>query len=457
MRVAGVRSGTFGLLVRARWWPFAVLLVAAAVLVVAHTSSYRRLGPLDELQHVDYLDKVGHFQLPRFAEPVGQRAMTAMACRHFDANFRIPYCNQGPFRPQDFPEGGQSYELLQPPLYYTAVGVPSRLLAALPGGNEVGWARLLGAVWLGGALCLMLSAATRLGAATWPAVAVLVAMASTEQVLYLHSTVNNDATALLSGALCLWAVVHDRGDVRWSAVLVGAGVLAGATKLTNGFGVGVACVFALGLPWVLGAVPDSWRDRLRPAALLAGGYLVATVVWQGVFVLTRMQNPSNMALFQRYRPAHLTLQSVLSQIPVYADPFRSIGPPHAPLSGPVYIPHLYQGPVPSTVTLLVSLVLVTATFGSWTLLAPERRGPAVVLGATASGFLLLGAPLQYYAVYFATGAAETQSRYVYSVLPAMAMTTAILIRRPSARIIVVALAALGVLSIVIVSLWSQLA
>jgi hypothetical protein len=163
-----------------------------------------------------------------------------------------------------------------------------------------------------------------------------------------------------------------------------------------------------------------------------------------------------MALFQRYRPAHLTLQSVLAQIPVYADPLRTIGPPHAPLSGPVYIPHLYQGPVPSTVTLLVSLVLVAATFGSWTLLAPERRSPAVVLGAAASGFLLLGAPLQYFAVYFTTSAAETQSRYVYSVLPAMAITAALLIR-PSARTIIVGLATVGVLSIVIVSLWSQLA
>ena len=440
-----------------RWLPFVVLLVSAVVLVGAHTAAYRRIGPLDELQHIDYVDKVGHLGFPRFAEPVGQRALAATACRHLDAVFRIPHCGQTPYQPADFQEGGQSYEALQPPLYYAAVGVPSRILASLPGGNEVGVARLLGALWLGGALCLMLAVATRLGASTWPTVAVLVALASTEQVLYLHSTVNNDATALFTGALCLWVVVHDRGGWRWSSLLVLAGVVAAATKVTNGFGVGVACVFALCLPWVFAGVHSrfSWPQRMRPAALLAGGYLLTTVLWQAVFVLTRLQDPSNMALFQRYRPAHLTVQSVLSQLPVYADPLRTIGPPHAPLSGPVYVPTLFQGPLPSTVTLLVSLLLLAATFGSWTLLSPDRRSAATALGATASGFLLLGAPVQYFTVYFVTSAAETQSRYVYSVLPAMAITAALLLR-PSARWLIGGLAAIGVLSIVTVSAWSQL-
>lgn len=444
-------------MVQARWFPYAVLLVVAVVLVGAHTTSYRRIGPLDELQHIDYVDKVAHFRLPRFAEPIGQEAMAATACRRLDAAFPLPPCGQVPYRPVDFPEGGQSYEALQPPLYYAAVGLPSRVLAAFPGASAVGFARFAGALLLGAALCLMLSTATRLGAATWPTVAVLAAVASTEQVLYLHSTVNNDATALLTGALCLWAVVHDRADRRWSAALVVVGVVAAATKVTNGFGVGVACVVACFLPWAIARVhaPVSWRQRLRPAALLAGGYALATVLWQTIFTITRTQNPANMALFQRYRAAHLTLQNVISQIPVYADPLRTLGPLHVSLSGPVYVPHRYQGPIPSTVTLLVSFLLIAATFGSWTLLSADRRSPATVLGATASGFLLVGAPVQYFAVYFVTSAAETQSRYVYSVIPAMAITAALLIR-PSARWIIAALATVGVLSIVIVSLWTQL-
>jgi hypothetical protein len=146
---------------------------------------------------------------------------------------------------------------------------------------------------------------------------------------------------------------------------------------------------------------------------------------------------------------------VLSQVPVYTDPLRTVGPLHAPLSGPVYVPHVYGGPVPATVTVLVGLLLVAATFGSWLFFSGAGRGPVTALGASASAFLLIGAPVQYLAVYFSTSAAETQSRYVYSVLPAM-MITAALLMRPRARWAVGALAFLGVSSIVVVSLWSRL-
>ena len=122
----------------------------------------------------------------------------------------------------------------------------------------------------------------------------------------------------------------------------------------------------------------------------------------------------------------------------------------------MYVPHLYGGPLPSTVTLLVSLLLLAATFGSWTVLSPPGRSATTALAASTSAFLLIGAPLQYFAVYFATTAAETQSRYVYSVVPAMAITAALLLR-PSARWIVAGLAAVGTCSIVVVSLWSRLA
>jgi hypothetical protein len=240
-------------------------------------------------------------------------------------------------------------------------------------------------------------------------------------------------------------------------VLFVVGAVAGATKVTNGLGVGVACALAVSAPWVFkaAAAPADWRRGLRPAGMLAGGYALATVVWQGIFTMTRLQNPSSLTLFKRYVPSHLTAQGILAQIPVYADPFRTIGPLHAPLSGPVYVPHIYQGPVPSTVTVLVSFMLIAATFGSWTLLSPPRRSAAVALGASASAFLLVGAPLQYLAVYFVTGAAETQSRYAYSIIPAMTITAALLVR-PSARWIVAGLAAVGALSIMIVSLWSHI-
>ena len=454
-----VSSRAVARLVHDRRLPYVVLFAVAFVLVAAHVTSYTEIGPIDELQHIDYADKLGHFTVPRFPEEVSQRALGESACRGLDSLFVISdSCGQASYEPTHFQEGGQNTAAFHPPLYYAIVGLPGRALAAVTGTSAVGIERFFGAFWLGAALCLMLAAATRLGAPPWPTTAVLVAVASTAQVVYMHATVSNDATALFSGALCLWAVVRYRPGL-WSSIgLVAVGVFAGATKLTNGFGVAVACLFAVFAPWALAAATEAaigWWARLRPAVLLGAGYAAATVAWQAVFTVTRLQDPKDVAIFSRYKPAHLTLQLVVAQVPVYADPLRTTVPPYAGVSGPTHIARVFEGPVPATVTLLVSFFLIAAAYGSWTLFSPGRRSAAAALGASASLLLLLAGPVQYLAQYFASSAGQTQSRYAYSIVPAMAVTGALLLRAP-ARWVIAGLAVVGASSIVVVALWSNL-
>jgi hypothetical protein len=232
--------------------PYVVLVVAAFVLVVLHATAYTVIGPKDELQHIDYADKVAHLEYPRFPEPIGQRPLREQACRRIDSPFNaaVPPCDQPAYDPNQFQEGGLSTQTFHPPLYYVAVGIPARVVAKVFGlDGLVGVERLLGAVWLGAALCLIYAAARRLGADPWITVALLLMVASTGQILYVHSTVSNDATAVFTGALCLWAVTRDKATWRTGALLVLAGLVAGGTKITNGFGVGAACLFALFAPW----------------------------------------------------------------------------------------------------------------------------------------------------------------------------------------------------------------
>ena len=101
------------------------------------------------------------------------------------------------------------------------------------------------------------------------------------------------------------------------------------------------------------------------------------------------------------------------------------------------------------------LTIAAAAYGSWSLLSPSRRSAATVLGASATVLLLVAGPVQYLAQYFASSAGQTQSRYAYSIVPAMAVTGALLLRAP-ARWIITALAAVGAASIVVVALWSNL-
>ena len=118
--------------------PYVVLVAIAVVLVVAHTTSYTTLGPIDELEHFDYAEKLSNLRFPRFPETVGQRPLAAMACRGFDAKFALTAtCGQPSYPPAAFPEGGLSYEALQPPLYYALVGFPGRALAELPAADQV--------------------------------------------------------------------------------------------------------------------------------------------------------------------------------------------------------------------------------------------------------------------------------------------------------------------------------
>jgi hypothetical protein len=430
------------------------------VLVVLHTTAYTVIGPKDELQHIDYADKVSHFDYPRFPEPIGQRPLREEACRRIDSPFdaAVPSCDLPSYDPAQFQEEGLSTQTFHPPIYYTVVGFTSRVVGAVLGlSGMVGMERLLGAVWLSAALCVAYAAARRLGADVWVTVALLVMVASVEPILYSHSTVSNDATAVLTGALCLLAVVRDKAAWTWSsaALLVGVGVFAGGTKITNGFGVGAACLFAFFAPWVRGAASDLW-SRLRPGALLAGGYLVATVAWQLVFERTQVVAPRDLSIFNRYKPPNVDLGVLLSQMTTFANPFNQAPGPHTVHSAPAYVPELFNGPFPQLATLVVSFVLIAGAYGSWTLLHSTERREAPVLGASVSVLLLIGGPLQFLAVYLSTTAGYTETRYTFSMVPAMLVTCALL-ATSKARLPLGAIAGFAFASTSAVALWSHIA
>ena len=322
----------------------------------------------------------------------------------------------------------------------------------------VGVERLLGAVWLAGALCLGYAAARRLGADTWVTVALLVMVASTEQVLYTHATVSNDATALFTGALCLYAVVRDRGTRRAALLLLGAGLIAGASKITNGFGVGAACLFAFFAPWVRNAAGDVW-SRLRPGVLLAGGYLASTVAWQIAMAKTQIVAPRDLSIFNRFEPPKVDVGVVLSQISAFANPFNPVAYPHTEHAAPAYVPELFGGPFPMLFSLVVAFVLIAGSYGSWALLRGRdgedgERLTVPALGGSVCALLLLGGPLQFLLVYLSTTAGYTEGRYAFSMLPAMVAVTALIASR-RARIPLGAIAACAFATMTVVALWSH--
>lgn len=414
------------------WLPYLLLVVIAFVAVGVHVFAYTVIGPKDELQHMDYADKISHFTFPVFPEKIGQRALAEEACRGLDDGFdaKLPKCDDTPYRNKDFQEGGLSTQTFHPPLYYAMVGFPARAITAVLGlEGQVGVERALGAVWLAIGLCLALATAQRLGASTWATFGMLIGIATIAQVLFAQSTVSNDATAFCTGALALWALVRYRGS-RTGLLLLGlVGFFAGATKITNGFGIGTACLFALFAPAAALAIPlaDSWRESWKPRAKIvaafAGGYLIANAIWGVVFETTQLKAPRDLSIFNRFAPKKLTYKIVLDQVFAFENPFRT------------YVPKIFSGPLMSTTGLLVILAVLAAAYGSWMFLFQTKR-TAAVLGACVSSLLLLGGPLQFMFVYFATSAGYTETRYSFSMLPAIAIVGGLLATRASTRVLV---------------------
>ena len=269
----------------------------------------------------------------------------------------------------------------------------------------------------------------------------LAGIATTAQVVFVHASVGNDATAFCTGALALWAVVRYRGNRVGLLVLGLVGFFAGATKITNGFGVGTASLFALFAPAAALAFPvaERWKEslwpRLKMVLSLAGGYIVANLMWTVVFETTQFKAPRELSIFNRFAPDELTFQIVLNQVWAYANPFARTSIPSAGAASPAYIPKIFSGPLMSATGLLVTLAVLAAAYGSWMFLF-RKRDTAAVLGACVSSLLLLGGPLQFLFVYFATSAGYTETRYSFSMLPAIAVVGGLMATRgigPRAR------------------------
>jgi hypothetical protein len=231
-------------------------------------------------------------------------------------------------------------------------------------------------------------------------------------------------------------------------------LIAGGTKITNGFGVGVACLFAFFAPWARAAASDLW-SRLRPGVLLAGGYLAATLVWQLALAKTELIAPRDLSIFNRFEPAKVDLGVVLSQISAFANPFNTAPYPHTVHSAPAYIPELFNGPFPQLFSIVAAFVLIAGAYGSWTLFRRSERNAALALGGSASALLLLGGPAQFLLVYLSTTAGYTETRYAFSMVPAMLVAGALL-ATDRARLPLGALAAGAFTTTAVVALWSIL-
>lgn len=307
----------------------AVLGLLLCLLSIASVSffvrDYRAIGPIDELQHIDYAARVSRGDLVELGTKVGTTAMREEACRGIDADFQPPPCDARRLRPEQFQEEGYNTAAAHPPTYYLVSGVMARMMGFVGVDSFVTALRLTGGVWLAAGLVTTYLLALRLGARRVPAFSICLGLLFTPLVIYTAGTANNDAPAVFVGALAVLLTVKVREEELPAYVLAIAGFVVGGIKATNLVVLGL-CLGLLVLRGMRSA--DTGR---RSRLLVAGGWLCGSTVitllgWNAVVALTTVIPASEIPMTRRFVIQRLQVRHVVSQalagVPPTATAYR---------------------------------------------------------------------------------------------------------------------------------------
>lgn len=264
------------------WIAVLYLIVSAAVVVPVVMGPGEALSRIDEPTHADYAFQVAHWRLPAAGSAIAPEIRAHWACVGQEG-YELPDCGDDPGA-WAFPYDGQNYNFGHPPLYYFLVGMPARGIdAVVPSVEFVDAARLTGVLWLAGGLFMMYVALRR-----WridPAAAIIapLLLPAFPRVLHASTTVNPDATAILTGAVAVWlaAKIFAEGYVDWRLPALFT-ALAGLTKTIN-----VVPFIAIALLIIFRMLRDARHGNFRRADLaipvaVGAAVLVPYLIWQAL-------------------------------------------------------------------------------------------------------------------------------------------------------------------------------
>jgi 4-amino-4-deoxy-L-arabinose transferase-like glycosyltransferase len=411
--------------------PFVVIVGVCVGAVAWHVSEFRRLGPLDEQAHLDYVNRLRAGQLPEFGERLLRETRQQAACRSIEAPngaVRKTTCADV-LTNDDMPENGNSYEATQPPLYYLSTAA----LSAVMPGDDVDSIRLTGGLWLAAGAVGLYGALRRLRVARAFATAAALVLALSPPLLFAASVVGNDIGVWTFGGLALWAVVTlmQQRTLRAQHVAVAAvvGAVGALIKPTA-----LLVVAALALAVLL---QQRWSGRTRSGWLLAGalvgGAALATGAWALVMTSLQQRALDQVQPWARYQADSLDFDDL------FRRPLFSFVSPYAG-----FVPHelridwvldvLFQGAVYLGVGLLLLPLLARTT---------DREARAVGLAYLVA--VLISGP--YYVIfYFVTTNVDfgAETRFVYGLLPMLGVMLGVWVARAWQRWTVAALLTLPI-------------
>lgn len=409
-----------------------VLALLAVTVVGLHVRAYPTLSPIDEFQHVDYTIRAGQFDVPRRGETAGRAAMADAACRGIDApGFQMPPCGLDEYDPADFPELGINTAASQLPPYYVVTGVLSRVVTAVtPLDSQVTAARMVGAIWLAGALTVTWTVMGLVGIRRRARAAVSVLLLATPLVVFHSATVNADALLLFTGAVVLAAAVQfDRSRLGFGWLLLVA-VVSIVVEPTN-----VLMVTAAGLYLAARAVVRTdeppWR-RFAPLSLVPVAALLRLEILDRVqdAVLPRVASMRRAPMFRDRESVvvDVTVDRVLGQLSATFTPVQR-----------AYLPPVLRTTTTLAFILITNWLLIGALFQS-ALGAGTRRRLAWWGRATALMLLAAGPFYTFYYAYFSNVDFPAPGRFALPLVPLLMVVAADALRTRAAVVVVSAVA-----------------
>lgn len=210
-----------------------------------NVSWHDKISPVDEYVYLDYTAQVfEHGILPRGTE-TGDVARGYISCLGVAGygEFNPTACGTGDYSDDNaYPYAGLSSADIYTPIYFVVSAATANVLMSTTNIDFLSAARLSGVIWLAGAAALLYFSLLRLRISALAAVVAPLLLISSVPAWWSTTFISTDATAIFSGALMLFFLVHylQRGRGAWLLVL--ASGLVTLLKFQNIMAVAVAAV-----------------------------------------------------------------------------------------------------------------------------------------------------------------------------------------------------------------------
>jgi hypothetical protein len=377
-----------------RWWALAlVALVLLSAAVVGGTVAQRApLGVYDEWVFLDAVDKASRANLTQQGERMDQYALHISSCRGVGDTSSVGSPCGGVLEPTMYPQTGITTADIHPPVYFVLAAAGAEVVQLLtPLDEPLDSARLVGGVWLGAGLLLVVALARELGATRVAAVLAAITCLALPLVRSVSTHLTPDALALVAGAGVGLATLWWQRGRSW-LWLAGASALAASVKAPFVLAVAACAVVVL-----LSA--GTWRRRATGVVALGLPAALVTVGWLEIRQRVAVA-PS---------PAQAVILTDMSWDTVVADLDVVLGLPEDACNS---VLGCGLGLAVGVFWSVAALVALVRSAGS-----PDRRRLAVWWVGVGTAALAAG-PLAQLALQLATGGVfATPPRYAIALVP----------------------------------------